>query len=697
MRVELMRYCPRCGKATELPACPDDATPTVRNVEGRGLNLGPGAVVGGRYRVLGELGRGGFGVVLDAIHVTTGHPVAIKVLTPVPGLDGQELARRFFQEASTTSRLSHPSTVRVFDFGQTEEGDLFLAMERLNGETLHDVLDRGPLAEAEAVAIAVDVLRSLAEAHAQDLVHRDLKPANIFLHEIPGGDRVVKVLDFGIVKHTDSGMTQAGKALGTPTHMAPEQSMGKAVDARADLYALGVVLFECLTGDLPFMADSAMALLMAHITEPVPSLAERAPGLVRPALAAVVEKALAKRVEDRWQSAAEMRLALHAAMGEPVDTSVYRSVSSSQVPPAAPALPLREVVHFAGTLLGPVAKAGAMPLDSGILEIGETPQMGTATPPYEAALPVTRPEKTLPKTQPPEVMDAAERLTAWWSADDGNRVWWADQSGVLRTAAMPLLTDAPMRLRDLLDSVDIGHHDALITAVVASPDGRLVVSGAMDGIVRAWDPVAGTQIAQWRMDGAVTALALASDAKLLVVGCQDGGATLVDVPGFTQRRVLRGHRGAVTAVALWGSRRLVATAGEDGTVRTWDPVGGGARLALRGPGSPVVAVALGNQAQVLASVTWDGLLTLWHTRTGDALWRTQAHADVIAGVALDRAGAFVATASDDRTAKVFRVAGGDLVAERSDFAAGAKAVRFVDEALAAVVASWDGTVRRVTW
>ena len=491
-----MRYCPRCGKATEYPTCPFDATPTVRNVEGTGQNLGPGAVVGGRYRVLGELGRGGFGVVLDAVHVTTGHPVAIKVLTPVPGLDGQELARRFFQEASTTSRLSHPSTVRVFDFGQTDGGDLFLAMERLNGETLHDLLDRGPLGDAESVAIAVDVLRSLAEAHELGLVHRDLKPANIFLHEIPGGDRIVKVLDFGIVKHTDSGMTQAGKALGTPTHMAPEQSMGKAVDARSDLYALGVVLFECLTGELPFMADSAMALLMMHITEPVPSLAERAPGVVRPTLAAVVEKALQKKAEERWQTASEMRVALQAAMGEPTSTATYGKVSSSVVPTIPPPPqrpPESEPEKFAGTLQGPVARAyhqGAkargpafdsfLEPDSAIFEISETPPLGTATPPYESALPITRRERTQPKPTPVEAIDPSERLTAWWTADDGNRTWWADQSGVVRTAALPLLNDTPMRLRDLLDSVEIGTHDALVTAVVASADGRLVVSGAMD-------------------------------------------------------------------------------------------------------------------------------------------------------------------------------------------------------------------------
>ena len=116
-----MRYCPRCGDPTTAPFCPEDGTPTVRQMVGARAAVQVGDVIGGRYRILGELGRGGFGVVFDTVHVTTGHPVAVKILTHVTGNEGQELARRFFQEASTTSRLTHPNTVRVFDFGQTED------------------------------------------------------------------------------------------------------------------------------------------------------------------------------------------------------------------------------------------------------------------------------------------------------------------------------------------------------------------------------------------------------------------------------------------------------------------------------------------------------------------------------------------------------------------------------------------------
>ncbi|MSP91335.1 MAG: hypothetical protein EXR79_05975 [Myxococcales bacterium] len=347
-----MRYCPRCGTTTDADVCPHDGTPTVRKVAHSHGRLQGGDVITGRYRILGELGRGGFGVVFDAVHVTTGHPVAVKVLTSSGGDEAQEMARRFFQEASTTSRLSHPNTVRVFDFGQTDDGEMFLAMERLNGETLQTLLLRLQceglrMTEAQVVDVGVAVLKSLAEAHAHGLVHRDMKPANIFLHQVSGGEQIVKVLDFGIVKDTDTRMTQAGKALGTPTHMSPEQAMGKPVDARADIYALGVVLYECLVGALPFSGDNPLAIVMQHVTEPPPPILQRTGGHVRPALAAAVERALAKLPDDRWQSAPEMRDALQAALGQVPRTGMYR------VPTIAPTPSNTRVRQDSGGIPGP--------------------------------------------------------------------------------------------------------------------------------------------------------------------------------------------------------------------------------------------------------------------------------------------------------------------------------------------------------
>ena len=355
-----MRYCPRCGENTEAQVCSTHGIPTVwRELPGIG-QIPAGQIIGGRYSIVGVIGRGGFGTVYEADHVTTGHSVAVKVLAKRAGAEGEEASRRFFQEAATTSRLSHPNTVRVFDFGQTDSGNLFLAMERLVGDSLQELLNRhaaegSTIGESQSIDIGIAVLRSLGEAHAHGLVHRDLKPANIFLHRVAGGDSIVKVLDFGIVKDTDSSMTQAGKALGTPTHMSPEQAMGKTVDARSDLYALGVVLYECLTGSLPFTGDNPLAVVMQHVTEPCEPLLVRAPGATRPAVAAVVERSLAKNPEHRFDDAAGMRVALQDSLGQQ-PSGAFPIIAGRR--PRRPTAPAIGRVSKAAPSAGPEAHSG---------------------------------------------------------------------------------------------------------------------------------------------------------------------------------------------------------------------------------------------------------------------------------------------------------------------------------------------------
>ncbi len=228
------------------------------------LSYVPGDVVAGRYRITGVLGRGGFGAVYAGQHLGTEQPVAIKMMSA--SVEDQDAVQRFFREARITAKLTHPNSVRVFDVGRDGDGPLYMVMEMLRGPTLEQLLqglaERGrPLSEAETIEIAVAVLRSLAEAHAAGLVHRDLKPANIMLHRVPGVADQVKVLDFGCSHTADSNLTTEGTVMGTPGYMSPEQCLGEPVDPRSDLYALGVVLFRCVTLRLPFTDQSALTLL----------------------------------------------------------------------------------------------------------------------------------------------------------------------------------------------------------------------------------------------------------------------------------------------------------------------------------------------------------------------------------------------------------------------------------------------------
>lgn len=309
-----MRTCLHCGQKTEAPFCMRDGTATV--VHGRrpaNWHLENGTLFAGRYRIVAELGRGGMGAVYEALHTGTSQPVAIKTL--LLDADGDEdAARRFFQEARICAGLQHPNTIRVFDFGQSDDGVFYLAMERLRGHTLAEHLRmlarRGHVpGEDEATRIACSVLRSLAEAHGAGLVHRDLKPMNVFLHEV-GGELLVKVLDFGIARCADSGLTRTGMTVGTPSYMSPEQVLNRSVDGRADLYALGVILYGCVAGQLPFSGDSSYALMMKHVDEAPPDLRPRLRRATSEDFIAIVERALAKNPDDRFGSAREMRGAL---------------------------------------------------------------------------------------------------------------------------------------------------------------------------------------------------------------------------------------------------------------------------------------------------------------------------------------------------------------------------------------------------
>lgn len=312
---KIPRTCPSCGGTTELRFCPADGTATV---EGRALFADPtvlraGDVVNGRYRITELIGRGGFGAVYGGEHTGTHQQVALKLLMPSDD-DPKTDIRRFHQEAQLTASLRHPNTVRVFDVGQTQHGALFLAMELLHGETLEDRLQllearQMPLPLDEALDLAIQTLKALSEAHGKGLVHRDLKPANLMLTEFEG-DRLIKVLDFGIARRQGSTLTGHGRALGTPAYMSPEQCLGDEVDGRADLYALGCILFRCLTGRTPYEAESVFAMMQGHALAPVPDLSRTALQPVAPGVKAAVERTLAKRPGDRFQSAREMRSVL---------------------------------------------------------------------------------------------------------------------------------------------------------------------------------------------------------------------------------------------------------------------------------------------------------------------------------------------------------------------------------------------------
>jgi serine/threonine protein kinase len=311
-------FCFACGG--ELAAPTDAEDPLI------------GRTLPGGYRVTHLVGVGGMGRVYCAEQVALGRTVAVKVVHPSLA-DEEQTAARFLNEARAASRLSHPNSVAIFDFGRTDDGRPYIVMEYLRGRDLSRVAsDEGPLPLPRLVDVLKQTLAALEEAHALGIVHRDLKPDNIVLEPLRSGLDFVKVVDFGLAKILQSeanargpaggplhggALTRPGLVCGTPEYMSPEQSRGDALDGRSDLYSVGIVLFELLAGRVPFVADTATKTLILHLTEAPPDPRDVAPERTIPAsFAQLAAQALAKSADERFQSAREFADALDRALLE---------------------------------------------------------------------------------------------------------------------------------------------------------------------------------------------------------------------------------------------------------------------------------------------------------------------------------------------------------------------------------------------
>ncbi|MEZ4405102.1 MAG: protein kinase [Polyangiales bacterium] len=289
-----------------------------------------GAVVAGRYRLVRVLGRGGMGIVYEAERTTDQRHVAIKVMHPEEQVVSEN-ARRFMHEAAAAGLLKHPNVVEVLDQGQDPaDGSLYIVLELLTGIDLATYLTRyEKLLPSETLTVVCQVLQALIVAHREGVVHRDIKPENIFLARRASGDTHVKIVDFGISKvinpekNLPLSITLANTTVGTPHYMAPEQAKGEKVDPRADIWAVGVVMYECLTGEIPFDGENFNSQIVALVTEPHRPAAELG---VEPDLSAIVDRCLEKNRDDRFASAADMLDAIRAYLDAHPEVAVRRAL-----------------------------------------------------------------------------------------------------------------------------------------------------------------------------------------------------------------------------------------------------------------------------------------------------------------------------------------------------------------------------------
>lgn len=347
-----------------------------------------GQVVGGRYHIVSLIGEGGMGIVYKAEQRlgSTVRKVAVKTLHAELSRD-PSITARFHREVGTVAQLEHPNTVRVYDFGSTDDGTLYIAMEFLDGKALNHVIEtEGALEPRRVGHLLRQVAGSLDEAHRQGIVHRDLKPENVLLIERAGEKDVVKLVDFGIAARTESAehekeqkLTQQGMVLGTPPYMSPEQFTGKALDARSDVYSLGVMVYEMLTGQLPFQADTAWQWATHHMTSP-PRAFDETPGggRIPEALRRTVLKALSKEPAERQGSAGQFYTEFVASVGNMASMAPKAAPSPAAGKTEAMPQPPLAMAPTEGMAIPPAMFAGATAAAS-------------AAVPVSAALPVALP------------------------------------------------------------------------------------------------------------------------------------------------------------------------------------------------------------------------------------------------------------------------------------------------------------------
>ena len=392
-----MKTCPTCQGSypNNYAVCPQDGSA----LEDVGIWT-EGSVIRGKYRILSKVGQGGMGAVYKALHLAFDELRALKVIAPGI-LHDQLFVRRFRQEAVITRKLQHPNAVRVDDIDEAEDGRPFIVMEFIQGKSLKKLIEEeGPLRVPRVCSIIKQVASALDAAHRLGMVHRDIKPDNIALIESPEGE-LVKVLDFGIAKMKEarlgeaSGMTLTGMGMviGTPQYISPEQAMGKRgdeLDGRSDLYSLGVVMYEMLTADLPFKAESTMGMLLAHMQQPPRPIPTLRPELQIPEpIVSLAMRLLEKDPAQRPASAKALIEEVEAAEKGSTPLGATRVVQPNAVVSA-------EEIRAAPEAARPLPKKGQAALVSKLVPASPPPvqpQFVTPRTPVPAVLPTPQPEK----------------------------------------------------------------------------------------------------------------------------------------------------------------------------------------------------------------------------------------------------------------------------------------------------------------
>jgi DNA-binding beta-propeller fold protein YncE/predicted Ser/Thr protein kinase len=669
------RKCKHCGEWLEDPPTTSAGTGSFSNPETIVRDA-----MASQYEIQKELGRGGMAIVYKAVQSSLGRPVALKVL-PQGLTHDQKLLKRFHREARSAAMLNHPHIVTIFDEGEMN-GVHYMAMEYLTGRDLHEIIQEGgPLPPEEAVALIAPVAEALGYAHTRDTVHRDVKSSNVMVTDV--GRPVL--MDFGIAyASSESRLTQTGTVLGTPEYMSPEQARGNDVDPRSDLYSLGVVLYESVTGTLPHTGGHPMSVVYKVLHESYTPPSRHNPQCPD-WLEMIIAKLLMKDADDRYQTGQDLADALNSKdPGEDVEVPQGGDGAVSGGGPngdgggngVATNAPETQVYRPGDEGMEPAAAAST---ETATAEASEPAPAGT--------------QDGQPQRQRLHIVRSLDGTADWVNAvafsPDGQYALSGAEDNTVKL--WEVVTGRQIQTFTGLDSQPI--------SVALSPDGNHLVSESSNGHVRLWNVESGQAVRTFeRRSEAVLASTFSPDGKYVLSGCgQAGTLRMWETETGTVVRTFDNNPEAIFSLAFSPDGKYVLTgSGQSGTLKLWDVASGSVvRTFDEGDwdSTYVFSVSFSPDGRYALSGSDDMTARLWDVESGDLLRTFDGHSGLVIAVSFSPDGQYVLSGSSDMKVQLWKVDTGSLGYVFEGDADGVNAIAFSPDGRYVLSGSKDNDVK----